>query len=41
MYQNSLVSKVAGGVVMGLGADGYRVAIDAIVRQLGAADASG
>jgi 3-dehydroquinate dehydratase II len=34
MYQNSLISKVATGIVMGLGADGYRVAVEALVRRL-------
>lgn len=39
MYQNSLVSKVATGIVMGLGADGYRVAVDAMLRRLASANA--
>jgi 3-dehydroquinate dehydratase-2 len=40
MYQNSLISKVATGIVMGLGADGYRVAIDALVRRLASSRAA-
>jgi len=34
IYQNSLVSKVATAVIMGLGPDGYRAAIEAMVRRL-------
>jgi 3-dehydroquinate dehydratase-2 len=36
IYQNSLVSKVATAVIMGLGPDGYRAAVEAMVRRLGA-----
>jgi len=36
VYQNSLVSKVATAVIMGLGPDGYRTAVEAMVRRLGA-----
>lgn len=35
MYHNSLVSKVATAVMMGLGPDGYRTAVEAMVRRLG------
>src|SRR5688572_26811113 len=35
IYQNSLMSKVATAVVMGLGADGYSTAVAAMVRLLG------
>ena len=38
IYHNSLVSKVATAVIMGLGPDGYRAAVEAMVRRL---DASG
>lgn len=34
LYHDSLVSKVATAVIMGLGADGYRTAIEAMVRRL-------
>jgi 3-dehydroquinate dehydratase-2 len=34
VYHNSLISKVATGVIMGLGADGYRAAVEAMVRRL-------
>src|SRR3970282_573096 len=34
LYHESLVSKVATGVVMGLGADGYRAAVEAMARRL-------
>ena len=34
MYHNSLVSKVATAVMMGLGPDGYRAAVEAMVRRL-------
>ena len=37
IYHESLVSKVATAVIAGLGADGYRAAIDALVRRLNAA----
>ncbi|HVE50481.1 MAG TPA: type II 3-dehydroquinate dehydratase [Casimicrobiaceae bacterium] len=37
IYHDSLISTVATGVVMGLGPDGYRVAVDAMVRRLDAA----
>ena len=36
IYQNSLVSRVATAVIMGLGPDGYRAAVEAMVRRLGA-----
>jgi 3-dehydroquinate dehydratase-2 len=35
IYRRSLVSLAATGVVCGLGADGYRVAIDAVGRMIG------
>jgi 3-dehydroquinate dehydratase-2 len=34
VYQNSLMSAVATAVMMGLGADGYRAAVEAMVRRL-------
>lgn len=34
IYHRSLVSTVATGVIMGLGADGYRAAVEAMVRRL-------
>ena len=34
LYHNSLVSKVATAVMAGLGADGYRTAVEAMVRRL-------
>ncbi len=34
IYHNSLVSKVATAVIMGLGPDGYRAAVEAMVRRL-------
>jgi 3-dehydroquinate dehydratase-2 len=34
VYHNSLMSKVATAVMMGLGPDGYRTAIEAMVRRL-------
>ena len=34
VYQNSLISAVATAVMMGLGADGYRAAVEAMVRRL-------
>ena len=34
IYQRSLVSRVATAVIMGLGAEGYRVALEAMVRRL-------
>lgn len=34
IYNESLVSKVATAVIMGLGADGYRAAVEALVRRL-------
>lgn len=34
VYHNSLMSKVATAVMMGLGPDGYRAAVDAMVRRL-------
>ena len=37
LYHDSLVSKVATAVVMGLGPDGYRTAIEAMARRLAAA----
>ena len=36
IYHNSLVSKVATAVIMGLGPDGYRAAVEAMVRRLDA-----
>ena len=36
MYRNSLISGVATAVVMGFGADGYRVAVDALLQRLAA-----
>ena len=36
IYHNSLVSKVATAVIMGLGPDGYRTALEAMARRLGA-----
>lgn len=36
VYHNSLMSKVATAVMMGLGPDGYRTAVEAMVRRLGA-----
>ncbi len=38
VYQRSLISRIATAVIMGLGADGYRTAIEAMVRRV---DASG
>jgi 3-dehydroquinate dehydratase II len=35
IYHDSLVSKVATAVIMGLGPDGYRAAVEAMVRRLG------
>ena len=35
VYHESLVSKVATAVIAGLGADGYRAAVEALVRRLG------
>ncbi len=37
IYQRSLVSRVATAVIMGLGADGYRVAVEAMARRLDSA----
>lgn len=34
VYHNSLVSKVATAIIMGLGVDGYRAAVEAMVRRL-------
>ena len=34
IYQNSLMSKVATGVMMGFGADGYPTAVGAMLRML-------
>jgi 3-dehydroquinate dehydratase-2 len=34
VYHSSLVSKVATAVIMGLGPDGYRAAVEAMVRRL-------
>jgi len=34
IYHDSLVSKVATAVIMGLGPDGYRAAVEAMVRRL-------
>ena len=39
MYRRSLVSPVASAILIGLGADGYRAAIEAMVRRLNAAAA--
>lgn len=36
IYHDSLVSRVATAVIMGLGPDGYRAAVEAMVRRLGA-----
>jgi 3-dehydroquinate dehydratase-2 len=36
IYHNSLLSKVATAVIMGLGPDGYRAAVEAMVRRLDA-----
>lgn len=36
VYQASLISRVATAVIMGLGADGYRTAIEALLRRLDA-----
>ena len=36
IYHNSLISAVATAVIMGLGPDGYRAAVEAMVRRLGA-----
>ena len=36
VYHHSLMSAVATAVMMGLGPDGYRTAIEAMVRRLGA-----
>ena len=36
VYHNSLMSKVATAVMMGLGPDGYRAAVEAMVRRLDA-----
>lgn len=36
IYHDSLISKVATAVIAGLGADGYGVAVDAMVRRLSA-----
>jgi len=35
MYHKSLVSPVATAVIMGLGPDGYRTAVEAMLRRLG------
>ena len=34
IYHDSLISKIATAVIAGLGADGYRVAVDAMGRRL-------
>lgn len=36
LYHNSLMSKVSTAVIMGLGPDGYRTAVEAMARRLGA-----
>ena len=36
IYHNSLVSRVATAVIVGLGVDGYRAAVEAMVRRLDA-----
>jgi 3-dehydroquinate dehydratase-2 len=41
MYHRSLVSPVATAILIGLGADGYRAAVEAMVRRLDAAPAGG
>ncbi len=38
IYHDSLVSSVATAVMMGLGPDGYRAAVEAMVRRLDARD---
>jgi 3-dehydroquinate dehydratase-2 len=40
IYHNSLVSKVATAVIAGLGADGYPLAVKAMLQKLGAVTAS-
>ena len=35
LHQHSIISSVATGVLAGLGADGYRVAVDAMLRRIG------
>ena len=40
IYHNSLVSTVATAVIMGLGPDGYRAAVDAMARRLNAGHGS-
>jgi 3-dehydroquinate dehydratase II len=37
VYHDSLISKVATAVLVGLGSDGYRVALEALVRRLATA----
>lgn len=37
VYHHSLVSRVATAVIMGLGADGYRTAVEAMLRRLDSA----
>jgi 3-dehydroquinate dehydratase II len=34
IYHKSLVSQVATGIIIGLGVDGYRLAVDAMLRRL-------
>jgi 3-dehydroquinate dehydratase-2 len=36
IYHDSLISSVATAVIMGLGPDGYRAAVEAMVRRIGA-----
>ncbi len=36
IYHKSLVSQVATAIIIGLGADGYRAAVDAMLRRLNA-----
>ena len=36
VYHHSLMSAVVTAVIMGLGTDGYRAAVDAVIRRLGA-----
>jgi 3-dehydroquinate dehydratase-2 len=36
IYHDSLISKVATAVIMGLGSDGYRTAVEAMIRRLDA-----
>lgn len=40
VYHNSLMSPVVTAVMMGLGADGYRAAVEALVRRLARGEAA-